>query len=127
MSMAPVAPVTPATTAPPIPAARLAQIKKTAQQFEAIFVRQMLSAARKSGFGETMTSGPGTSSQGADTFAEMQDSRFADIASQKGAFGLARMIEKQLIHREAQSAGTLPKPAPAPAPAPGAPNPATGG
>lgn len=74
---------------------RLAQIRKTAQQFEAIFVRQMLSAAHKSGFGETMTS-----SQGTDTFRDMQDARFADIAAQKGAFGLAKMIEKQLVQRE---------------------------
>jgi flagellar protein FlgJ len=92
MSVAPV-------TAAAIPAARVAQIRKTAQQFEAIFVRQMLSAARKSSFGDTVTS-----SKGADSFVDMQDSRFADIASQKGAFGLAHMIEKQLLRREAQSA-----------------------
>ena len=101
-AIAPTAPVPAA-----IPAARLAQIKKTAQQFEAIFVRQMLAAARKSSFGDTITNS-GTSSQGADTFTEMQDSRFADIASQKGAFGLAHMIEKQLIHRQGLSATPVP-------------------
>jgi peptidoglycan hydrolase FlgJ len=104
----------PATTAAPISAARLAQIKKTAQQFEAIFVRQMLAAAHKTSFGETMTS-----SQGADTFTEMQDSRFADIASQKGAFGLAHMIEKQLLRQQGQNA-SAPHPA---VPAPAAPVP----
>ena len=100
----PVTPAAPASAA--IPAARLAQIKKTAQQFEAIFVRQMLAAARKSSFGETMTS-----SQGEGTFTEMQDSRFADIASQKGAFGLAHMIEKQLIHQQSKSVPAVPTPA----------------
>lgn len=110
-------PIAAATTALAIPAGRRAQIRQTAQQFEAIFVRQMLSAARKSDFGDTMTS-----SQGADTFTQMQDARFADIASQKGAFGLARMIEKQLLHREAQRAGHAPIP-----PAPSAPAPGTGG
>ena len=107
------APVSSSTTTPAIAPARLAQIKKTAQQFEAIFVRQMLAAARKSNFGDTATS-----SQGADTFLTMQDARFADIASQKGAFGLAKMIEKQLIHQQAQAVGSTPVPA---APAPAAP------
>ncbi len=92
--------------------ARLAQIKKAAQQFEAIFVRQMLAAARKSNFGDTMTS-----SHGADTFLDMQDARFGDIASQKGAFGLGHMIENQLIRREALGTGKALPPAPA-APAP---------
>jgi flagellar protein FlgJ len=94
--------------------ARLAQIKKTAQQFEAIFVRQMLSEAHKSSFGETMTD-----SKGADTFTDMQDARFADIASQKGAFGLGAMIEKQLIHRENQGTGNAAVPSPPRSAAPG--------
>jgi Rod binding domain-containing protein len=81
----------------------------------------MLSAARKSSFGDTITNSSGTGSQGADSFLAMQDSRFADIASQKGAFGLADMIEKQLIRRQAQS-GAQPVPA-APKPA----DPGTGG
>ena len=106
-----------ATNTAAISPVRLAQIKKTSQQFEAIFVRQMLSEAHKSSFGETMTD-----SKGADTFTDMQDARFADIASQKGAFGLGAMIEKQLIHREHQGSGTAAAPA---APAP--PVPGTGG
>ena len=69
-----------------------AQLAEVAEQFEAIFVRQMLAAARKSDFGgEDLLGG-----QGMDTFRQMQDDRFADIAAQRGSFGLARMIEKQL-------------------------------
>lgn len=62
-----------------------------ARQFEAIFLRQMLSAARKADFGEPLLSG-----QGIETFRTMQDEHFAELASQSGAFGLAAQIEAQL-------------------------------
>ncbi|WP_292969611.1 rod-binding protein [Novosphingobium sp.] len=67
------------------------QLAKAAQQFEAIFVRQMLAAARKSSFG-----GDVLGSQGLDTFRQMQDEHFADLAAQQGSFGLGRMIERHL-------------------------------
>jgi peptidoglycan hydrolase FlgJ len=63
-----------------------------ARQFEAIFLRQMLSAARETNFGESLFSG----SQAMGTFRQMRDERFADIASDTGAFGLAKMIETHL-------------------------------
>lgn len=62
-----------------------------ARQFEAIFLRQMLSAARKADFGEPLLGG-----QAMDTFRTMQDEHFADLAAQSGAFGIGRMIERQL-------------------------------
>jgi flagellar protein FlgJ len=68
-----------------------AKLKEAAKQFEAIFVRQMLAAARKTSFDDGLFDG-----QGMDTFRQMQDERFADIASQTGALGLASMIEAQL-------------------------------
>ena len=87
-----------------IPPARLAQIKKTAQQFEAIFIRQMLAAAHKTSFEDSETSAAGTGGAGENSFTDMQDARFADIAAQKSAFGLAQMIEKQLIAHDAKTA-----------------------
>jgi flagellar protein FlgJ len=89
------------TAAHPANAAQLAKIKKTSQQFEAIFVRQMLAAARKAHFGDTVTSG-----QGMDSFREMQDGQFADIASKQGAFGLAKLIEARLTHQAGLAAKT---------------------
>ena len=68
-----------------------AQLAAAAKQFEAIFVRQMLAAARKTHFGDDAMGG-----QGMDTFRTMQDEHFADLAADTGAFGLAKMIEKQL-------------------------------
>jgi peptidoglycan hydrolase FlgJ len=80
---------------------RLAEV---ARGFEAIFLRQMLAAARKADFGEPLLGG-----QGMDTFRQMQDERFAEIASQSGAFGLAQQLEAQLarfVPDAAQSAST---------------------
>ena len=67
------------------------QLAAAAKQFEAIFVRQMLAAARKSDFGGNLLGG-----QGLDTFRTMQDEHFADLAAETGAFGMAKLIEAQL-------------------------------
>lgn len=65
-----------------------------ARQFEAIFLRQMLGAARKADFGAPLLGG-----QALDTFRTMQDEHFADLASNSGAFGLAAQIEAQLARQ----------------------------
>lgn len=71
------------------------QLAKAAQQFEAIFVRQMLAAARKTDFGGDSPLGGSK----IDTFRQMQDDRFADLAAERGTFGLAKMIEAQLARQ----------------------------
>ena len=68
-----------------------AKLAGAAKQFEAIFVRQMLAAARKTDFGGNMLGG-----EALQTFTTMQDEHFADLAADSGAFGLAKLIEKQL-------------------------------
>lgn len=75
----------------PVKSAAQAKLRATAQKFEAIFVRQMLASARNANMGDTLFK-----SQANDTFRQMQDERFADIAAAKGSLGLAAMIEKQL-------------------------------
>ncbi len=67
------------------------RLASAAKAFEAIFVRQMLSAARQAGFGDSLIG-----SEGLDTFRSMQDSHFADLTAQTGALGLAKQIEAQL-------------------------------
>lgn len=81
-----------------------AKLAEAAKQFEAIFVRQMLAAARKADFGGEDVLG----SKDMDTFRQMQDERFAEIAAQRGSFGLAKMIE-------ARVAGQIDPPASGPA------------
>ena len=77
--------------APPAPADRT-RLHQAAKQFEAIFVRQMLGAARAAKLGgEDLFGG-----QAMDTFNSMQDERMAQIAADSGAFGLAKSIEAQL-------------------------------
>jgi flagellar protein FlgJ len=91
--------VSPLSLNPKLPSER-EQLHKAAQQFEAIFVRQMLSSARQAGFGNELFS-----SQGTQTFQAMQDEKFAEVASQRGAFGFAKVIEAQLSrHLDAQPA-----------------------
>ena len=68
------------------------QLKGAAKQFEAIFLRQMLASARNADFGgEDLFGG-----QGEDTFTEMRDAHFAEVASNTGALGMAATIEQQL-------------------------------
>lgn len=78
-----------------------ASLAKAAQQFEAIFVRQMLAAARKSEFGGELLGG-----QGLDTFRQMQDEHFADLTAQQGSFGLGKMIETHLAAQLGAAAST---------------------
>lgn len=75
-----------------IPATDQDKLKATAKQFEALFLRQMLAAARKSDFGGSDLFG----SQAMDTFNQMQDEHFADIAAQTGVLGFASLIEAQV-------------------------------
>lgn len=70
------------------------KLAAAAKQFEAIFVRQMLAAARKADFGEPLLGG-----QALDTFRTMQDERFADLAAETGSFGFAKLIEAQLANQ----------------------------
>lgn len=67
-------------------------LREAAQAFEAIFLRQLLASARASSFGgEELLGGPGL-----EQFETMQDENFAEMASQRGVFGLAEAIERQL-------------------------------
>lgn len=80
-----------ATSLSPPQGSEREKLAEAAQQFEAIFLRQMLAAARKTDFGDDLFS-----SEGLDTFRQMQDERFAEIASQTGTIGLASVIEAQM-------------------------------
>lgn len=72
-----------------------------AKQFEAIFVRQMLSAARASNFGDDDVFGKMD-----QTFVQLRDDRFAEIASQTDALGFARQIENHLAALLPKETGT---------------------
>lgn len=67
------------------------KLAAAARQFEAVFLRQMLAAARKADYGGELFE-----SEGLDTFRQLQDDHFAGLAAETGALGLARIIEAQL-------------------------------
>lgn len=82
------------------------KLSATAKQFEAIFMRQMLAAARKADFGGDELLG----GQSLDTFRQMQDDHFADVVAQTGTLGFAAKIEAQLARYLPAEKPAAPKP-----------------
>lgn len=89
--MSTVLPTLPGLSAKPTATDR-EKLAGVAKQFEAIFMRQMLSSARKADFGGDKL----FSSQALDTFNQMQDEHFADVTAQTGTLGFATIIEAQM-------------------------------
>ncbi len=74
---------------------RLANIKTMAADFEAIFVRQMLTTMRNSSLGEGLFDG-----QGMEQFRDMQDAKIAESMAQKGVFGIAQLLTRHLEDKD---------------------------
>ena len=71
------------------------KIKAAAQQFEAILIAQVLSMAHDPAGG--WLGGGDSAGSAATGFAEQQ---FAQVISQQGGFGLGKLVEQGLNHRE---------------------------
>jgi peptidoglycan hydrolase FlgJ len=67
------------------------RIKATAQAFEAVFVRQLMSSMRSSELGEDIMG-----SSAGDQFRDLADARTADSMAAKGTFGIADLLMAQL-------------------------------
>ena len=65
-------------------------LKNVAEQFESIFVNQMLKQARQSRLAEGVFS-----SEAQDTFNNMLDREYSQILSKKNNFGIAEALIKQ--------------------------------
>ena len=65
-------------------------LKNVAEQFESIFVNQMLKQARQSRLAEGVFS-----SEAQDTFNNMLDIEYSQILSKKNNFGIAEALIKQ--------------------------------
>ena len=76
----------PGTSAPPAEA----KLRKAAQAFEAVFLRQMIGSMRSASLGEGMTDSSAT-----EQFRTMGDSKLADSMAQHGALHIADMLVKQ--------------------------------
>ena len=90
--IAPAASAASTTSVGPDPA-----LKKAAQGFEAVFLREIIGAMRKGKLADDIFGSSAT-----DNFREMADARTADEMSMLGHFGIAGLIEKQLT----KTAGT---------------------
>jgi flagellar protein FlgJ len=67
-----------------------ARLKEAARQFEAVFLRQMISSMRSASLGEDLLGSDAT-----NQFRDMSDARTADAMAEKGALGIAQMLLKQ--------------------------------
>lgn len=71
-----------------------ASLQKAAQQFEAIFLRQMIGAMRSASLAEGITD-----SSASEQFRDMADARTADSMATGSALGIAEMLLKQFEGR----------------------------
>lgn len=84
-----------AANANPAADKRQAEVQSMAADFEAIFVRQMLSTMRTSSLGEGLFEG-----QGMEQFRDMQDAKVAESMAQKGVFGIAQLLTRHLENKD---------------------------
>lgn len=70
--------------------ANRADLAKAAEQFEAIFLRQMMGAMRSASLAEGLTDSSAT-----DQFRDMADSRTADSMAKTGSLGIAELLLSQ--------------------------------
>lgn len=89
---------TAAVAAPATGGETRAALAKAAQQFEAIFLRQMIGAMRSASLAEGITDSTAT-----EQFQSMADSRTADALAGGGSMGIAQLLIKQFGARMADT------------------------
>jgi flagellar protein FlgJ len=91
MNLGPIGNLTPPHQASDADGVKVAEQRKAAQQFEAIFLRQLLGSLEKAGgFG-------GSSDSGSAIFGSMMVSALADSAAASGGIGLADIIFQAMM------------------------------
>jgi Rod binding domain-containing protein len=76
--------------------ARKAAIHKVAVEFQSLFVEMMLKSMRDTVKQDQLTGG----GHGEEVYGSLLDREYAMAVSRRGGFGLAEMIEKQLLAQE---------------------------
>jgi len=77
----------------------MAKLRKAAQAFEAVFLRQMIGSMRSASLGDGILDSSAT-----EQFRDMSDSQTADAMASKGVLGVADLLVKQLGARMAPKA-----------------------
>lgn len=68
----------------------MAKLKKTAQQFEAVFLRQLIGSMRAASPGDGLFD-----TDSSKQFRDMSDAKTADNMASKGVLGIADLLVKQ--------------------------------
>ncbi len=92
----------------PDSAAQRAALRTAAQQFEAVFLRQLIGSMRQAHLADDMFGSSAT-----DQFRDMSDANLADSMSHQGVFGIAQMLLAQFDRHAAAPAAAAPQAAPA--------------
>jgi peptidoglycan hydrolase FlgJ len=71
------------------------ELRKAAEAFEAVILRQMMASMRKAKLGDEMFGSSGT-----ENFREMADAKLADNMAGMRQFGIADLVEKQLAPKK---------------------------
>ncbi len=71
------------------------QLRKAAQGFEAILLRQMIGAMRSAKLGDDLFGSSAT-----QTYRELSDQQLADSLARNQSLGLAALVEAQFRHKE---------------------------
>ena len=74
---------------------RKAELRETAEKFEAIFIRQFMKTLRSTLPGEGLFGG----GSAGEIYADMMDNAVSDAVSKRGAFGIADMVYQRLVTR----------------------------
>jgi len=77
-------------------------LRKAAEQFEAVILRQLMASMRQAKLGDDMLGSSAT-----DNFREMADARTADSIAAMRQFGIADMVERQFRGRLSSTAGRV--------------------
>jgi flagellar protein FlgJ len=76
-----------------------AELKKTTQDFEALFIGMMLKSMRSTVGKDTLTGG----GHGEEAYRSLLDQEYAQEAARGGALGIGRALEEQLVRHIGQS------------------------
>ncbi|WP_411339978.1 rod-binding protein [Sphingopyxis sp. J-6] len=77
-------------------------LRKAAEAFEAVILRQLLASMRQAKLGDDIFGSSAT-----DNFREMADAKTADSIAAMRQFGIADMVEAQFRGRAASQAGAI--------------------
>ena len=97
-------PVTSLTPAAPTADSQRAALRTAAQQFEAVFLRQMIGSMRQAHLADDPFG-----SQATEQFRDMSDANLADSMSHQGVFGIAQMLLAQFDRHAAAPAAAAPQ------------------